>query len=249
MTKDPEICGLFDPAIWSRIDTWVFDLDNTLYPVECRLFEQVDHKMTEFVADRLNLSLTAARTLQKDYWKRYGTTLKGLMTHHAVEPGEFLEFVHQIDLSLLPDNPRLKIAIERLPGRKVIFTNGPHHHAAAVLDRLGMSNHFETIFDIATFDYLPKPEEAAYRFMLDRLGADPKTCVLFEDTVENLAPADRLGMTTVLMAPKGQVVEVRGQSGAFVHHVTDDLGHFLERLIESLESLKKLSKTGPKPHV
>jgi putative hydrolase of the HAD superfamily len=252
MTKDQEICGLFEPtkwaALWASIDTWVFDLDNTLYPVECRLFEQVDQKMTEFVADKLNLPLTAARTLQKDYWKRYGTTLKGLMMHHGIEPNVFLEFVHQIDLSLLPDDPRLKIAIERLPGRKVIFTNGPHHHAAAVLDRLGLSNHFETIFDIASFDYLPKPEEAAYRHMLTSLGADPKKCVLFEDTVENLAPAAALGMTTVLMAPRGEVVEVRSKSGTYVHHVTDNLAHFLERLLESLGTGGKASETGANSH-
>jgi putative hydrolase of the HAD superfamily len=168
--------------------------------------------------------------LQKDYWKRYGTTLRGLMLHHAIAPEAYLEFVHQIDLSVLPEDPALKAAVERLPGRKVIFTNGPAHHAAAVLDRLGMTSHFETIFDIASFDYIPKPEQAAYRHMLDTLGADPTRCVLFEDTVENLAPAATLGMTTVLVAPKGRVVEVRTDCGTYVHHVTDDLADFLARI-------------------
>ena len=196
------------------IDTWIFDLDNTLYPVECQLFEQVDRRMTAFIADRFAMPEDAARKLQKDYWKRYGTTLKGLMLHHDIAPETFLDFVHQIDLSLLPDNPQLKTAIERLPGRKVVFTNGPNHHAAAVLDRLGLAGHFETIFDIASFDYVPKPEEAVYRSLLSALSADPRRCALFEDTVENLAPAAALGMTTVLVAPRGRVLEVRTRSGA-----------------------------------
>lgn len=238
MAKDQQIGGFNIASAFAGIDTWVFDLDNTLYPVECKLFEQVDRLMTEFIAERFALPTEAARTLQKDYWKRYGTTLKGLMLHHDVSPEVFLQFVHRIDLSLLPDNPLLKAAIELLPGRKVIFTNGPNHHAAAVLDRLGMSGHFETIFDIASFDYVPKPEQAAYRHLLSALEADPHKCVLFEDTVENLAPAAALGMTTVLMAPKGQVVEVRTQSDDYVHHVTDDLATFLEQILVAREMIK-----------
>jgi putative hydrolase of the HAD superfamily len=221
----------YPQAAFARVDTWVFDLDNTLYPVECRLFEQVDRRMQAFIAERLSLAPEAARRLQKDYWKRYGTTLRGLMLHHDIPADVYLEFVHQIDLSVLPEDPALKAAVERLPGRKVIFTNGPAHHAAAVLDRLGMASHFETIFDIASFDYIPKPEQAVYRHMLDTLGADPTRCVLFEDTVENLAPAAVLGMTTVLVVPNGRVVEVRTDCGEHVHHVTDDLADFLARIV------------------
>jgi len=231
MAKASDSSGFYPQAAFARVDTWVFDLDNTLYPVECQLFEQVDRRMEAFIAERLSLAPEAARRLQKDYWKRYGTTLRGLMLHHDIAPETYLQFVHEIDLSVLPKDPALKAAIERLPGRKVIFTNGPAHHAAAVLDRLGMTSHFETIFDIASFDYIPKPEEAAYRHMLDTLGADPMRCVLFEDTVENLAPAATLGMTTVLVAPKGRVVEVRTDCGDHVHHVTDDLADFLARLV------------------
>jgi putative hydrolase of the HAD superfamily len=234
MPKEPisqEFSTGFDPqAAFARTNTWVFDLDNTLYPVECHLFEQVDQRMETFIAERLSISRDAAHRLQKDYWKRYGTTLRGLMLHHNSAPETYLEFVHEIDLSVLPENPALKAAIERLPGRKVIFTNGPAHHAAAVLDRLGMTGHFETIFDIASFDYIPKPEQTAYRHMLDSLGADPTRCVLFEDTVENLAPAAALGMTTVLVAPRGRVVEVRTDCGDHVHHVTDDLADFLAQI-------------------
>jgi putative hydrolase of the HAD superfamily len=231
-TQTPSIvkAGFDTEAAFARTNTWVFDLDNTLYPVECELFEQVDRRMETFIAERLSISRDAAHRLQKDYWKRYGTTLRGLMLHHDVAPETYLAFVHEIDLSVLPENPALKAAIERLPGRKVIFTNGPAHHAAAVLDRLGMTGHFETIFDIAAFDYIPKPEEAAYRHMLATLGADPTRCVLFEDTVENLAPAAALGMTTVLVAPRGRVVEVRTGCGDHVHHVTDDLAAFLGRI-------------------
>jgi putative hydrolase of the HAD superfamily len=235
MPKSETRSGFNPQAAFAHIDTWVFDLDNTLYPVECRLFEQVDRRMEAFIAERLSLAPEAARRLQKDYWKRYGTTLRGLMLHHDIAPAVYLEFVHQIDLSILPDDPALKTAIASLPGRKVIFTNGPAHHAAAVLDRLGIAGHFETIFDIASFDYIPKPEQAAYRHMLETLGADPARCVLFEDTVENLAPAAALGMTTVLVAPKGLVVEVRTQSGDHVHHVIDDLAGFLGRVVSNGE--------------
>jgi putative hydrolase of the HAD superfamily len=233
MSKEQPEQGFDASRAFTHVETWVFDLDNTLYPVECPLFEQVDRRMTDYIAARFMMSRDDARRLQKDYWKRYGTTLKGLMLHHDIEPGEFLEFVHQIDLSVLPDNPGLKTALERLPGRKVIFTNGPGHHAAAVLDRLGIAGHFETVFDIASFDYLPKPEEAAYRHMLRELGADPRKCALFEDTVVNLAPAATLGMTTVLVAPRGRVVEVRTECGAHVHHVIDDLASFLDRISDA----------------
>jgi len=210
-----------------RIDTWIFDLDNTLYPVECQLFEQVDRRMAEFIAEHFSLTREAARTLQKDYWKRYGTTLKGLMIHHGVAPEAYLDFVHRIDLSLLDPDVTLDAALACLPGRKVVFTNGPAHHARAVLDRLAIARHFEAIFDIAAGDYVPKPEMEAYRNLLAKLDADPRRCVLFEDTVENLAPAAALGMRTVLVAPRGRVPEVRAAAGADVHHVTDELAAFL----------------------
>ncbi|MGE5540405.1 MAG: pyrimidine 5'-nucleotidase [Gemmatimonas sp.] len=236
MTKGTAEQGFDAGTAFAHVETWVFDLDNTLYPVECPLFEQVDRRMTDYIAARFGVPHDAARRLQKDYWKRYGTTLKGLMLHHDIEPEEFLDFVHEIDLTVLPDNPDLKAALERLPGRKVIFTNGPGRHAAAVLDRLGIAGHFETVFDIASFDYMPKPEEAAYRGMLAELGADPRRCALFEDTLENLAPAATLGMTTILVAPRGRVVEVRTECGEHVHHVIDDLASFLDRISAARES-------------
>lgn len=216
---------------FGRIDTWIFDLDNTLYPVECQLFDQVDRRMEEFIAAHFSISREAARTIQKDYWKRYGTTLKGLMLHHGVAPEAYLDFVHRIDLGRLEPDAALGTALARLPGRKVIFTNGPAHHARAVLDRLGIGAHFEAMFDIAASAYVPKPEIGAYRNLLAKLDADPNRCALFEDTVENLAPAAALGMRTVLVAPRGRVTDVRAACGDEVHHVTDELAAFLAAAI------------------
>lgn len=225
-----------DRGGFGEIDTWIFDLDNTLYPVECQLFEQVDRRMGEFIAAHFSITREAARAIQKDYWKRYGTTLKGLMLHHGIAPETYLDFVHRIDLGLLEPDAALDAALARLPGRKVIFTNGPAHHAVAVLDRLGIRGHFEAVFDIAASDYVPKPEIGAYRNLLEKLGADPTHCALFEDTVENLAPAAALGMRTVLVAPRGRVDDVRAACGPAVHHVTDELAAFLTAALAIEES-------------
>jgi putative hydrolase of the HAD superfamily len=227
MPQIQEFSAFRDRSGFGRVDTWIFDLDNTLYPVECRLFDQVDRRMTEFIAGHFSIAQDAARAMQKDYWKRYGTTLKGLMLHHGVAPETYLDFVHRIDLSQLDPDPALDAALARLPGRKIIFTNGPAHHARAVLDRLGIARRFESVFDIAACNYAPKPEMDAYRNLLSKLGADPERCVLFEDTVENLAPAAALGMRTVLVAPRGRVAETRAACGTDVHHVTDELAAFL----------------------
>ncbi len=206
----------------SEVADWVFDLDNTLYPARCRLFDQVDRRIGLFIQDRLGLDAAAARLLQKRYFHQHGTTLCGLMTHHGIDPGVFLDFVHDIDLSPVEPSPALDAALARLPGRKFIFTNGSNAHAARVMDRLGVARHFEAVFDIADASYLPKPAEATYERLVSRHAIEPRRAVMIEDLPRNLRPAAALGMTTVLVLTGEEWAET-DKTGDHIHHVTDDL--------------------------
>src|SRR3954462_8675615 len=150
------------PRAFDQVETWVFDLDNTLYPHHVNLWQQVDGKIRDFVANFLRISPDAAFKVQKDYYKRYGTTMRGMMTEHGVRADDFLAFVHEIDHSPLEPNPVMGAAIARLPGRKLILTNGSVAHAGAVLDRLGIAGHFEAVFDIIAADLEPKPAPQTY---------------------------------------------------------------------------------------
>ena len=135
--------------VFSAVETCVFDLDNTLYPHHLNLWQQVDERIRDYVARFLRITKDEAFHLQKDYYRRYGTTMRGLMTEHGLQPDDYLEFVHQIDHSPLVPNPALGAAIEKLPGRKLIMTNGTRKHAEAVMARLEIRRHFEDVFDIA----------------------------------------------------------------------------------------------------
>lgn len=179
------------------IDCWVFDLDNTLYPASCRLFDQVDRRIGEYVQQLLNLDPVAARALQKQYFRDHRTTLNGLMLNHKIKPEDFLAFVHQIDLSAVAADSRLDLALARLPGRKVIYTNGSTRHAENVMGKLGVARHFDGIFDIAEAAFVPKPEISAYRVLIERHGIDPRRAIMLDDMPRNLAPAAELGMQTV----------------------------------------------------
>ena len=190
------------PRRFAHIDTWVFDLDNTLYPHHVNLWQQVDVRIRDYIADFLKIGHEEAFRLQKDYYKRYGTSMRGLMTEHGMEPDNFLEFVHQVDHSPLEPNPPLGEAIERLPGRKLILTNGTRSHADAVLARLGLDRHFEDVFDIVAGELEPKPSPLVYDRFLKVHGVDAKRAAMFEDLARNLAVPHRLGMTTVLVVPE-----------------------------------------------
>src|SRR5689334_15812354 len=172
---------------FGHIETWVFDLDNTLYPHHLNLWQQVDERIRDYIVRLLNLSRDDAFRLQKDYYRRYGTTLRGLMLEHGLEPDEFLDFVHQIDHSPLEANPALGAAIEKLPGRKLILTNGTRKHAEAVLYRLGIHEHFEDVFDIIAAELEPKPSPQTYDRFLARHETDPSKAAMFEDLARNLA--------------------------------------------------------------
>jgi putative hydrolase of the HAD superfamily len=220
-------------------EAWVFDLDNTLYPAASNLFHQVDRKMTRFIADYLGLDAEAAYRLQKSYFREHGTTMRGLMNEHGMDPGPFLDFVHDIDLSPVSPDPALERALARLSGRKIVFTNGPTDHARRVMDRLAVGHHFEAVFDIVEADYVPKPQPEAYAALVRRHRLTPENTVMVEDIARNLRPAAALGMTTVWIRPAdaGQGIKSGGNSdgaadgdAAGIDHVTDDLAGWLTAL-------------------
>ena len=222
---------------FDHIDTWVFDLDNTLYPASCRLFDQIDVRMGEFVSRLLKVEYAEAKRQQKQMFHKYGTTLRGLMVEHGINPDGFLDYVHDIDHSPVPPNPLLDQSLHGLPGRKLIFTNGTVAHAEKVLARLGVTHHFGDIFDIVHSDFIPKPEIEPYRKFVSHTGINPGTSAMFEDIARNLEAPHALGMTTVLVvAPENHDAEhlnkaTGGADQPHIHHVTGDIAAFLSGLV------------------
>jgi putative hydrolase of the HAD superfamily len=229
---------------FEQTQVWIFDLDNTLYPASCRLFDQIDVRMGTFIAELLGVDRAAAKAVQKDFFYRYGTTLRGLMLEHGVAPDAFLDYVHDIDHSPIPADGPLAKALETLPGRKLIFTNGTVAHAEKVLARLGVGGHFTGIFDIVHSDFIPKPQLEPYEKFVAVHAIEPQRAAMFEDIARNLEIPHRLGMTTVLVTcpdnADGNLLNARGGSAALDHvdHVTDDLSGFLTRLVGTLGSLQ-----------
>jgi putative hydrolase of the HAD superfamily len=224
------------PGAFSNVETWVFDLDNTLYPHDLNLWQQIDDRIRAYVSEFLKVSVDEAFRVQKDYYRRYGTTMRGLMTEHGIDPDAYLDFVHAIDHSPLEPNPALGAALEHLPGRKLVLTNGTRRHAAAVMRRLAIDTHFEDVFDIIAAELEPKPSPRTYEAFLRRHAVDPARAAMFEDLARNLEVPHRLGMTTVLVVPPAtrEVVregwELAGREAPHVDHVTDDLAGFLRAL-------------------
>ncbi len=220
-----------EAADLAHIETWIFDLDNTLYPASSRLFDQVDRRIGAFIADFFDVAHDEAKRLQKSYFREYGTTLRGLMTKHDMEPGPFLEFVHDIDLSPLAPSPELEAALGRLPGRKLVFTNADEPYAERVMDRLGIGHHFSAIYDIAAADWIPKPAPDAYARLASRHDVNCARAVFFEDILRNLAPAAALGMTTVWV--RGENAWGSADADAVrPDYVTHDLPAWLDALLE-----------------
>ena len=224
------------PRTFTHVETWVFDLDNTLYPRHLNLWQQVDDRIRSYIADFLKVSKDEAFRVQKDYYKRYGTSMRGMMTEHGMNPDDYLAFVHHIDHSPLQPNPALGAAIEQLPGRKLILTNGTRKHADAVMRRLAIHQHFEDVFDIVAAELQPKPLAQTYDRFLARHGVDPARAAMFEDLARNLAVPHALGMATVLVVPQGtrevfrEDWEMEGRDADHVDHVTDDLTGFLRAI-------------------
>ncbi len=220
-----------------HVETWVFDLDNTLYPAHCDLFAQIDRNMRGFVSRLLGVSEDEAHRIQKEYYRDYGTTLAGLMAVNKIDPADFLRSAHDIDLAPISPDRALAAALERLPGRKLVFTNGTVAHARRVLEKIGADAHFDDIFDIVHADYLPKPNDATFARFVAKHGVEPARAAMFEDLARNLAPAKRLGMTTVLVVPQGghadPAVRSWGEQELHAGSVdwrTDDLAAFLASL-------------------
>lgn len=184
------------PAL-SHITNWIFDLDNTLYPPSARIFDQIDVKMGEYIAQLLGVDRVEARRIQKAFFHSHGTTLSGLMEAHGIEPSDFLDYVHDIDLEVIAEDRALVEAIGALPGRKFVFTNGDGPYARRVLERLGLGNSFEAIHDIHATGYVPKPDPDGYSEMCRTLDIKPDRALFVEDMARNLKPAKALGMTTV----------------------------------------------------
>jgi len=210
----------------SHVDQWVFDLDNTLYPIECEYMLLIEGRMTDFVMRQTGLDREAARALQKSYYHEHGTTLAGLMANHGVDPQAFLDEVHEVSMDRLTPDPELRAAIERLPGRRLVFTNGGSRHAERVLDRLNLNDLFEDTFHLEAADFVPKPNLATYESLITRHAVDPRRAAFFEDSEKNLKPAFDLGMTTVLVGPKAEA-----STADFVHHRTRHLTPFLNASI------------------
>jgi putative hydrolase of the HAD superfamily len=225
------------PRGFSHVKTWVFDLDNTLYPHHANLWKQVDERIRDYIVDFLKVSHEEAFRVQKDYYWRYGTTMRGLMAEHGLQPDHFLDFVHQIDHSPLEPNPPLGAALEKLPGRKLILTNGTRKHADAVMRRLAVHQHFEGVFDIIAAELEPKPSPRTYERFLAAHGVDAAHAAMFEDLARNLVVPYALGMTTVLVVPEGtrevfrEDWELEGRDAPHVDYVTDDLTAFLQRIV------------------
>lgn len=228
--------ALPDPARFTHVRDWVFDLDNTLYPHHSNLFSQIDVKMTAYVSELLQLSREDARKLQKELYLEFGTTLNGLMERHGIDPDDFLEKVHDIDYSWLAPDPSLGEAIKALPGRKFIFTNGDRGHAERTARQLGILEQFDDIFDIVAAGLTPKPARATYDRFVDLHRVVGPNAVMFEDLARNLAVPKALGMTTVLIVPHNfepTFSEIWERDPTFeddVDFVTDDLAAFLRRI-------------------
>lgn len=205
----------------SSISTWVFDLDNTLYHPSARLFDQIEVRMEDCICDHLGISRTDASKLRAKYWKTYGTTLRGLMEEHALEPEPFLDAVHDIDLSHLEPDPTLAAAIAALPGRKIIYTNGSRKHAEGVTLARGLSDVFDAMYGVEHANYVPKPRAEAFAEIIRKDGFAPEKAAMFEDEERNLEVPKALGMATILV---GQT-----RKAAYTEFETQDLTGFLSQ--------------------
>ncbi len=218
---------------FAHIDTWVFDLDNTLYPASCRLFDQIDKKMTGLVSEILSVPPIEAKAIQKGLFHKYGTTLRGLMVEHEVDPKYFLHHAHNIDYAPVPRDEALDEVLSVLPGRKLIYTNGTVAHARSVLNRLGVTHHFKDIFDIVDSGYIPKPQREPYDKFVRDTNIKPNTSAMFEDIARNLEAPHDLGMTTVLITSDDND-DANTLNGAtkpgYVHHTTNHLAGFLKSI-------------------
>ena len=214
-----------------KIKYWLFDLDNTLYSGDTKVFDQVDKKMSFYISKKLNISLEEAKKIQKNYFQEYNTTLNGMIKNHKINAEEFLDFVHDVDLNFLKRDLNLQNEISNLIGKKYIFTNGSKAHASNVTKRIGIENLFDGVFDIVDSDFVPKPSIEPYKKIIQKYGIDPEYCIFIEDIARNLKPAHELGMKTVwIINDEPWAAEFSNEN--FINYKIDNLSDFLRRINE-----------------
>ena len=214
-----------------KIDTWIFDLDNTLYSADSGIFQQVHELMGKFVSNHLNIGINEAKKIQKKYYKEHGTTLKGLMDNHGVEPDYFLAEVHKLDYSIVNSNKDLNNELNKLSGKKIIYTNANMQHTLDVLERIELSNFFDEIFDIKMANYVPKPEITPYEEIIKKYDLNPNSSAMFDDIAKNLVPAKKVGFTSIWIdAGYENFSDDIESSKKFLDYSTTDLHLFLEKV-------------------
>ena len=211
----------------TKIKYWIFDLDNTLYSGDTKVFDQVDKKMSKFISDKLNVSIEEAKKIQKNYFHEYNTTLNGMIKNHEIDADEFLEFVHDVNLDFLKADKPLKEEISNLDGKKFIFTNGSKAHAANVTKRIGIEKLFDGVFDIVESEFIPKPSIEPYKKIIEKYKIEPQYSIFIEDIARNLKPAHELGMKTVWIK-NNEPWAAKFSDSDFINYKTDNLAKFLK---------------------
>jgi putative hydrolase of the HAD superfamily len=214
-----------------KIKYWIFDLDNTLYSGDTKVFDQVDKKMSKFISEKLNVSIEEAKKIQKNYFHEYNTTLNGMIKNHEIDADEFLEFVHDVNLDFLKANKPLEREISNLNGKKFIFTNGSKAHAANVTKRIGIEKLFDGVFDIVESDFIPKPSIEPYKKIIEKYKIEPQYSIFIEDIARNLKPAHELGMKTVWIK-NNEPWAAKFSDSDFINYKTDNLAKFLKEINE-----------------
>ena len=215
----------------NNIKTWIFDLDNTLYSADSGIFQQVHNLMGKFVSDYLKIELKEAKKLQKKYYKQHGTTLRGMMDNHGVDPDYFLDEVHRLDYSIVSKNKVLNNELNKLKGRKIIYTNANLQHAKDVLKRLELTDMFEEIFDIKNANYIPKPEITPYQQIIEEFKIDPSSAIMFDDIAKNLVPAKNVGFTSVWIdAGYENFSDDIASSKKYLDYETKNISNFLKNI-------------------
>ena len=213
----------------AEIKYWIFDLDNTLYSGDTKVFDQVDKKMSKFISEKLNVSLEEAKKIQKNYFHEYNTTLNGMIKNHNIDANEFLEFVHDVNLDFLKKDEFLENQINKLNGKKIIFTNGSKAHAANVTQRIGIDKLFDGVFDIVDSNFYPKPSIQPYKKIIENYNIEPEYCIFFEDIARNLKPAYEMGMKTIWIENEEPWAKKFSDSD-FVNYKIKNLSEFLKKI-------------------
>ena len=215
----------------TKIKYWIFDLDNTLYSGDTKVFDQVDKKMSKFISEKLKVSIEEAKVIQKNYFHEYNTTLNGMIKNHKIDADEFLEFVHDVDLNFLKADKPLKREISNLKGKKFIFTNGSKAHVSNVTKRIGIEKLFDGVFDIVESDFIPKPSIEPYKKIIEKFKIEPQYSIFIEDIARNLKPAYELGMKTVWIK-NDEPWAAKFSDSDFINYKTDNLAKFLKEVNE-----------------